>query len=570
MTDITFFIDDTPVTAHEGEAVLPAALRAKIDIPHVCWHPQLEPGESCRTCLVEDAETGQVHTSCALIPKDGQKILLHSGKTEKMRKLNLELLFSRHTDVCPKCRDGQWCVSGEKLRKFGATGETFGPREQATKPGPERFGPSIELDCKSCVHCGKCVEACRKRAVGYLKNEGNGTDAHIATVKAPNFDCIFCGQCTIDCPSGAIREQAEIAEVEAALADPAKIVIAQPAPSVRTALHEGWDAEWTDDSVGQMYAALRELGFDKIFDVNFGADITTVVEAGELVERIEKNEHLPMFTSCCPAWVKYVELFQPDWIPNLTTARSPHMHSGAAFKTWWANRENIDPKNIVVVSIMPCTAKKFEATREEMWIDGMPSVDHVITTREMITMLRTRGINAPDLAPATPDSLAEHSGAAAIYGASGGVMESALRTGIFMLTGKNPEKVELTDVRGLEGVKRATYQVGDLELHVGIASGVQNAARLMAECKKNPDAFHYIEVMACPGGCIGGGGQPGSDDPKITEKRKATLYHIDDDSKVRCAHDNELVQQYMKWLDTQQHELKELVLETPGFTNRRT
>ncbi len=362
-----------------------------------------------------------------------------------------------------------------------------------------------------------------------------------------------------------------IRETESALSDPDTFVIIQPAPAVRAALSEGWDVKPDETSTGKMYAALRLLGADKIFDINFGADITTYVEAEELVKRIQHNGVLPMFTSCCPAWVRYVETVHPQLIPNLTTARSPHIHSGAAYKTWWAKEHNIDPKKICVISVVPCTSKKYESQRKELFINNHedPAVDICLTTRELIIMLKSRNVEWNELEQDKADSLAEHSGAAVIYGASGGVMESALRSTYWKLTGENMPNLDFKPVRGIQGVKSAEIKIGEKTIRVGVISTVRNLALVLMQLKKDPQTYHYIEVMACPGGCINGGGQPQYEDKKILKERQESLYNIDSQKKIRTAHENPEAQKYFKWLEEQGKEFKDSVLETHGYINRR-
>jgi len=570
MKNIPFSLNGKKLSAKPEESVLHAALKAGMKIPHVCFGAELKPTESCRTCIVEDEETGRTYTSCALIPKEGMKLRSDTEKIEKARKTNLELLFGGHRDQCHDCNEGRWCEIAHQCEALGLDLKKYAPREN--KGLIERFDgvEAIEFDPSSCINCNKCIEACRKCSVAYLFEKSIGKDVTIGN-HGGKMACTLCGKCTIVCPTRAIRPHNSIAAVEAALKNPKKIVIVQPAPAIRGTLGEGWNKEYDKTWTGKMYAALRCIGFDKIFDVNFGADITTMVEAKELGERLEKKEALPMFTSCCPSWVRYVEHFQPQLVPNLTTARSPHIHSGSAYKTWWAEQENINPDDIFVVSVLPCTAKKYEIRRKELMVnDGKHyPVDEALTTREFITMLRDRNVEWDDLKEEKPDELAEYSGAGAIYGSSGGVMESALRSAAWFLTGKNLPKLELTEVRGMEGIKSAEVKVGDRTLKVGVIATVHNIPQVLSILKKDPEAFHYIEVMACPGGCVGGGGQPSYDFITQVDKRRKNLYTIDDHKSIRCAHENTQVAEYLSWCDTQKPAVKKSLLET-RFFNRKT
>ncbi len=559
----TFFIDGQKVTAKDGESVLQAALNAGFDIPHVCFGAELKSTESCRTCLVENEETGRITTSCSLVPKEGMKLSTKTPMVEKGRKINLELLFANHQKKCPDCAEGRWCKIAEKCKSRGLDLKKFAPR---TKQGKiERFydGPCIEFDPNMCINCKKCIEVCRSCSTAFLAEKGEGKHATMGTLTG-KVACIFCGQCTTVCPTGALREVRSIKQAEEALADPDMFVIIQPAPAIRAALGEGWNQKPDNTSTGKMYAALRKLNPNKIFDINFGADITTSVEANELVERIENNGVLPMFTSCCPSWVRYVESVQPQLIPNLTSARSPHIHSGVAYKTWWAEKNNIDPKKICVISVVPCTAKKYESSRKELFINdkSIPPVDICLTTRELIIMLKSRGVEWNKLKEDKADALAEHSGAAAIYGASGGVMESALRNTYWKLTGKNMPNLDFKPVRGIQGVKSAEIKIGKLTVRVGVISTIRNLPFILMQLKKDPKAYHYIEVMACPGGCINGGGQPQYEDKNVVKERQESLYDIDSHKKIRTAHENKEVQNYLEWIEKQEESIKESFLET--------
>lgn len=565
-----FYIDDQEVNAAEGDSVLRAAIKAGIEIPHVCFSDELKKTESCRTCIVEDQDSGRIKVSCTLMPREGMRLSTQTPMVKKGRKINLELLFGGHCERCTDCREGRWCHIAKQCEKQGLDLNKFAPRHC---PGEiEQFDgvPAIEFDPAMCINCKKCIEACRNRSTAYICEKGWGKDVTVGNL-AGRIACIFCGQCTTVCPTGAIREVSSISKAESALADPEKYVIIQAAPSIRATLPEAWGEKFDDTSVGKMNAALRALNPDKVFDVNFGADITTYVEAEDLANRIKNKGVLPMFTACCPAWVRYVETTQPQLIPNLTNARSPHIHSGGAYKTWWAEKNNIDPKKICVISVLPCTSKNYEIHRHELFVNNRkdPAVDITLTTREFITMLKSRGIEWKDLPQDKADQLAEHSGAAAIYGASGGVMESALRSTYWQLTRENMPNLEFRPVRGMDGLKKAEIQIGDRTIRVGVCSTVRNVALALMELRKDPEAFHYIEVMACPGGCIGGGGQPFSEFKETLKQRQDCLYKIDDKKKIRTAHQNPQVLELMKWLNEQGEEKKKEVLETFEYFNLR-
>lgn len=417
------------------------------------------------------------------------------------------------------------------------------------------MGKTIEFDDNKCIKCTKCVMKCKTCSVGYLEIKvGDDGKKHLSAVDGKK--CVECGQCTLVCPVNAIRVQDNIQAFKKAFEDKSKIFIVQSAPSARASLGEGWNMEHSLDVEKKMNTAFRKLGFNKVFDVNFGADITTMVEAEELLERLNNpNAKMPMFTSCCPAWVNYVLNYHPELTDNLTTARSPHLHSAAAYKTWWAEKEGIDPKNIIVVSIMPCTAKKNEILKETSKLNGMPLVDFSLTVREAIQLLKENNIDLPTLENSESDQLGEYSGASVIYGASGGVMESALRTAYKMITGEDLKNFNLTEVRtDMSGFKTAEIDIKGQKLKVAVISTVQNVEKLLEELKENPNAYQYVEVMNCAGGCINGGGMPllpikPADQVALVDERRKVLYNLDENKKnERVAHGNPVVKKYMQWV----------------------
>jgi iron-only hydrogenase group A len=536
------YIDKKEYTAQPDESILQVAIRNGVEIPHFCYHEDLPVGASCRTCLVEIEKTGKVVTSCTLKAADGLAVLIDSPKARKLRLKNLELLLAGHQESCPKCQNGLYCRVAEEIKKYGISTTKY--KRPRIKEDLHKMCQAAEIDPQLCIACNKCVEICQKIGIGFLEMKGKGSQTHVTYTRQPGVDCIYCGQCTVHCPVGAIREQNEIEPIEKALNDKKKIVIAQMAPSVRASIGEEFGLPAGTDLTGQIYTAFRKLGFDKVFDVNMGADITTVVEAAELAERIKENKNLPMFTSCCPAWVKFMEFYHPEMLNHLTTARSPQIHSGGAYKTWWAEKEKVNPKNIVVVSFMPCTSKKYEARHKKLKINGLAPVDYVLTTREFAAMLKKRGLDLPKLEPSEVDLPGTFSGAAAIYGASGGVMESALRTAYFELTGQELEKIEFESIRGMEGIKKAQVAIGDRTLKIAVVSTAANAEKIIQEIKKDKNAYDYVEVMACPGGCIGGGGQPIPTTLSIVKKRIEALYKIDSRMELRKAHLNPVVRDF--------------------------
>jgi len=537
MQKTTIQIDNKKIVCLPDETVLQAAIRHDIEIPHFCYHEDLPIDVHCRTCLVEVKPNGKITTSCNLKAEPGMKVLTNSPAIKKLRDENLELLLADHHKMCPKCSKGLFCRTSCLMKKFKISG---GKYHRDHIPDPiHKLGTAAEFDPQQCISCNKCVEMCHKIGVNFLRLAGKGSKTHLAYNPDPKVDCVYCGQCTAHCPVSAVREQDHITPVEKLLKNKkGKILIAQMAPSVRTSIGEEFGFKPGKNLEGEMYTALRKLGFDYIFDVNMGADITTYVEATELAERIKNNGHLPMYTSCCPGWVKYAEFYHPEILPHLTRARSPQIHSGMAYKTWWAKKVGVDPKKIVVVSLMPCTSKKYEAGFTKLKVNGLYPVDYVITTRETGALLKKHNIDLPKLKPSKVDLPGTYSGAAAIYGASGGVMESALRSAYFFITGKELKEVKFESVRGMKGIKEAEIKIGDKKILVAVATTPANFAKLIAEVKKHPKKYTYIEMMACPGGCIGGGGQPYPNTEKIVWERIKALYKIDDGMKMRKAHKN--------------------------------
>ncbi len=535
------FINDTKYCCNKSDTVLQVALNNGIDIPHFCYHEDLPIDANCRTCLVEYNQ--EVTTSCTLKVKKGMRIYTDTRNIKILRKENLELLLSGHKKTCHRCIKGHYCKTAETIKKYRIKNKY---QKKKIKKNIHQLGTAAEFDPNACISCNKCVEICEKIGIGFLKLEGKGANNRITYNKDPNIDCIYCGQCTVHCPVTAIREQSHIESVEKDLKDKNKIVIAQMAPSVRASIGEEFGAIIGTDLSGKMYTAFRVLGFDKVFDVNMGADITTIVEAKELIDRLEGNGKLPMFTSCCPGWVKFVEFYYPEMLDHLTQSRSPQIHSGGAYKTWWAKKEGLDPKDISVVSFMPCTSKKYEARNKRLYINGLKPVDHVLTTRETSVLLRKNNIDLLNLKPGVVDKYGVFSGAASIYGASGGVMESALRTAIYYLSGEKNTQIEFKEVRGMKGIKKASIKIGRKRLNIAVVCMPKNARIVLEEIKKDPKLFDYVEFMACPGGCIGGGGQPIPSTEKIIEQRIKGLYKIDKKMVLRTAHDNPVVKDFFE------------------------
>lgn len=537
MTEVKIEINGEIYSVSPDESILQIALRSGIDIPHFCYHEDLPLESRCRACLVE--ANGKVTTSCDLKAVEGLSVKTETPEILNLRKTNLELLLAEHKERCPKCQEGLFCKVMETMEKYGISGKEY--KRPYIHLEPHKLCQAAEIDPNLCIACNNCVEICKKTGIGFLELKGGNAYTYAGETHEENKDCVYCGQCTVHCPVGAAREQSEIKEVEEALEDSNKTVIAQMAPSVRVSIGEEFGKPVGTELTKECYTAFRKLGFDQVFDVNTGADITTIVEAEELVERIKEGRDLPMFTSCCPAWVKFMEFYHPDLLHLLTSSRSPQIHCGGVYKTWWAEKENIDPKNIVVVSFMPCTSKKYEARHEKLKINGLQPVDLVLTTREMGALLKKHNIDLSDMEPGEADSLGKYSGAGAIYGASGGVMESALRTAYYKISGSELGKLDLQSVRGMKGIKEAEVNIAGNILKVAVVATMKNAAKIIEDIRNGKNKYDYIEVMACPGGCIGGGGQPIPTTDEIVKKRIASIYEMDSGMDLRKAHLNPIV-----------------------------
>jgi len=530
-----FKINNHELVYNSGETVLQAARRHNIFIPTLCFHPDFPSKGNCRLCLVEIVRDGrkQIVSACSTPVETNLEVYLDTPKVKRLRRTNLELLFAEHVEKCATCKLRYNCPLLTLVKQYRVKVTRFPERKSERKN--HNFPPSIENDASQCIDCRLCLDACNKlQKLNCLELKGHGANQQIMPTKNP---CTYCGQCVTHCPVDAISEQQSYPAVLKAIADKNKIVIAQFAPSIRAAIGEAFDMPYDAKMTGRVIAGLKKLGFNYVFDVNLGADITTIVEAEELIERLEaKKAVFPMMTSCCPAWVRYVESRHPEIIPHLTSARSPHIHLGGVIKTYWADKMKIDPKNIMVVSIMPCTAKKYEATRPEFKIKGLAPVDEVITTREFAYLMKEAKIDFAKLAPKTGDLIwNDGSGAGAIYGASGGVMESALRTAVWYLEKKKSlAKLEFKEVRGLAGIKESVVKVAGRNLRVAVVNGLGNIDKVLNHLSD----YDYIEVMSCPGGCIGGGGQPSPVSNEIRKARQAALYSIDSHQQVRRAHEN--------------------------------
>ena len=547
MDMINCTINGTPVSVPAGTTILEAARTLGIEIPTLCYMKGRNEIGACRICVVEVTGARTLVAACVMPVSEGMEIKTRSDRVLKARKRTLELIMSNHNCECLACDRSENCELQTLARNFGVDFDTY--KGEKTEVELDESSPALVRDDSKCILCRRCVAACHTQT-GVIGANNRGFDTTIGCafeMKLADVACVNCGQCIEACPVGALVEKDQIAEIFEAINDPSKVVVVQTAPAVRAAIAEGFGKPIGTMGKGKMVAALRRLGFDKVFDTNFSADLTILEEGTELITRVKNGGKLPLITSCSPGWIKYCETYFPDFLDNLSTCKSPQQMFGATLKSWWAKKNNIDPKDIVSVSIMPCTAKKFEVGREEMCVDGFADVDYALTTRELVKMIKRAGLQWDNLPDEEFDSpLGEGTGAAVIFGATGGVMEAALRTAVDVLSGQDNAEVDYKEVRGMDGIKEASYTVGSLTLNVAVASGLENAKKVLESVRNGEKSYHFIEIMCCPGGCINGGGQPIQpnwvrDTVDVRGLRAGVLYQEDLDLPERKSHKNSAV-----------------------------
>lgn len=568
---INLIIDDQKISVPKGTTILQAAKQAGIDIPTLCFLKEINEVGDCRMCIVEVEGRKGFATSCIQTVEEGMVVHTHTPNVLEARHVILDLIISNHAKDCLTCTRSGNCELQALAVKFNVLNVEF--EGEMSKHRIDNLSPSIVRDFNKCILCRRCVAACKNvQEIGAIDCINRGFESCISTVgdhSLNDVNCTFCGQCIEACPTGALHEKETINDVWTKLKDPDSIVIVQTAPAVRVALGEEFGMEIGTNVTGKMVTALKRLGFNKVFDTNTGADLTIMEEANEFINRFKNNDNLPMITSCSPGWVKYIEMNYPELLPHLSSCKSPHEMFGAIIKTYYAKKENIDPKKIYVVSVMPCIAKKFERQREEMKEGELFDVDNVITTRELARMIKQANIEFNKLEDSKFDNpMGEATGAGAIFGVTGGVMEAALRTAQDTLTGESLPQIDFEEVRGTQNIKRANIKIAGKEIKVVAASGLANAKTILEEIKRGKADYQFVEIMACPGGCIMGGGQPIKSskiqaEVDVKKLRSQALYSIDEKSVIRKSHENPVMKKiYKEFLGKPGSELAEELLHT--------
>ncbi len=585
MAKVNIKIEGVPYQVESGMTILEAAKACGYEIPSLCAfnHGECSKG-SCRVCLVEATGARGLVASCVYPVNEGMEITISSPKAVQARRCSVELLLSNHNKNCQQCDKNGKCELLHVAQLVGARDDMYeGAKTEVTV---DMLTPSIKRDTSKCILCGRCIERCKNaHGLSVLGFERRGFKTIVAPAGNRSFansPCILCGQCVSVCPTGALMEVSEIDKVDAAM-KAGKYVVVQTAPAVRAAIGEEFGMKIGTPATGKMVAALRRLGFKKVFDTNFGADLTIMEEATELLSRVTNGGVLPMITSCSPGWVNYAEYYYGDLLPHLSSCKSPHEMFGAILKHYYAEKKGIKPEDMFVVSVMPCTAKKYEKERPELVTDGLKDVDAVLTTRELAKLIKRSGILF-DRLPEEDfdyDIVGDYTGAGVIFGATGGVMEAALRTAAWKLTGKELENVEIKEVRGLEGIKEASFNLGGTEVKVAVAHGMKNAKVLLDEIREGKSPYQFIEIMGCPGGCVAGGGQPyvkpcflPNEEDNILDtyrdKRANALYSEDEGRPLRVSHKNpQIIDLYKNFLgEPNSHKAHELLHTTYSAKER--
>ena len=551
-------INNVEYSVPTGITVLEAAKYAGIEIPTLCYLKDINEIGACRLCLVEVKGARGLVTACVYPVNDGMEIFTNTDRVRKARKMNIQLVLSAHRKDCLSCIRSTTCELQKLANEFGVDEHYF--KSDGKTADIDESSPSIIRDNSKCILCRRCVAVCNKvQSIGAIGAQNRGYDTSVGSkfeLPLAETTCINCGQCIVACPVGALYEKDDTDRINEALADPTKHVAICCAPSVRAQIGECFGFAPGTDTEGKMVAALKRLGFDGVYDMNFTADLTIMEEAHEFIDRLQNGGKLPLITSCSPGWIKFCEHYFPDMTENLSTCKSPQQMFGAVYKTYFAEKMGIDPKDIVFVSAIPCTAKKFEVTRDDQDADGIPGVDIAVTTRELGRMINSAGIDFKNLADEKFDTPIDiGSGAGVIFGATGGVMEAALRTAAEVVLGKPLEKLDFNEVRGTDGIKFATYKLGDLELNVAVASGTGNARKLLNGVKDGTYNVQFIEIMACPGGCVNGGGQPTQpfsvrSSVDLRAVRASVLYNADKRMDLRKSHENSIIKKiYEEYLE---------------------
>lgn len=571
-TENKIFVDGQEVAYTDEKNLLEVIRKAGIEVPTFCYRPDLSTYGACRMCVVEIEGRG-IQTSCTVKPEPNMKVRVNTEKTRKIRRMSVELLLASHDRDCTVCAKSENCDLQDLSKKLGVRNVRFKSREK--KLPIDDTNPSIVRDPNKCILCGACVRACKEiQGTGCLNFVNRGSESTVMPAYGKHLrevDCTYCGQCTSVCPTGALRIKSDVDRVWDQLLDPKKKVVVQIAPAVRVAAGEAFGIQPGENSLGLMTAALKRMGFDAVFDTSFTADLTIMEEASEFIERFKSGKDLPLFTSCCPAWVRFVEQRYPDLLKNLSTCRSPQQMFGSVAKKILTEEMNIAKEDLVVVSIMPCTAKKSEANKEKFQKDGVKDVDFVLTTQEFVRMAKEAGIDFQNLQPEHLDSpFGIFTGAGVIFGSSGGVAEAALRTAFETVSGKRLDKVAINEARGFDTLKEFIMNIEGTKVRLAIVNTLSEAAKLIEKIKSGEAEYDMIEVMACPGGCIGGAGQPQSyKDKQIKEKRMKGLYQADVHTPLHKSHDNpEIIRLYNKWLEKPNSHIAHELLHT-HYKNRK-